>query len=129
MNLYSTVWGVKRRTLGRVVLSGNVISRAVRPTLEHVTDEEEVLEIERARLMMENRTIAWCTGLMTSQKLKEARQLRQQRHAHRPSTVEEVQEHLSARISRTGAGGNTVCLVVESAPNINDKILVKTRWR
>ena len=37
--------------------------------------------------------------------------------------------NISARISRTGAGANTVCLVVESAPNIDEEIPVKTRWR
>ena len=49
----------------------------------------------------------------------ETRQLRRQPYAHRPPTVDEVQEHLCTYLSRTGVGANTVWLDGESAPNID----------
>ena len=38
-------------------------------------------------------------------------------------------KNISARISRTGVGANTVCLAVELAPNIGEEILEKIWYR
>ena len=102
-------------------------SRAVSPLLEQVSDEEEVQEIEESPSDDEEQDQCVLLGIDDESEIereRERRPLRRQRHAHRLKC-----KNISARISRTGAGANTVYLVVESAPNIDEEILVKIRWR
>ena len=93
--------------------------------LEQVSDEEEAQEIEESTSDDEEQDHCVLHGIDDESEIeREARQLRRQRHAHRSPAVEEMQEHL-ARISRTRAGANIMCLVAESAHNIDEEILVK----
>ena len=78
----------------------NVISsRAVSPMLKQVSDEGEVQEIEESTSDDEEQDPSVSHGIDDqSETEREARQLRRQRHAHRPPTVEEIQEHLRTHL-------------------------------
>ena len=110
-------------------------SRSVSPMLEQVSDEEDVQEIEeRARLTTQGWTIACYTELLTSLRKKQAtsRRLRKRQENSVNNVMRIVLllwrkcKNISTRIFRAGAGANTVCLVVVSAPNIDGDPLVKT---
>ena len=95
--------------------AGKVISRASRaasPILGQVSDEEDVLAIEESTSDDEEQDHCVFHGIDDESEIE--REVRRSKC-----------NNISACISRTGAGANTVCLVAESAPNIDEEILVK----
>ena len=67
--------------------------------LKQVSDEEEFQEIEESTSDDEEQDPSVLHGIDDqSETEREARQLRRQRHAHRPPTVEEIQEHLRTHL-------------------------------
>ena len=99
--------------------------RAVSPILGQVSDEEDVQAIEGCTSDDEEQTMACYTGLMTSLKLRERCDNSVDNVMHLVLPEWRKCNNVFARNSRTGAGANTVCLVAESAPNIDEEILVK----
>ena len=81
---------------------GNVISRASRavsPILGQVSDEEDVPPIEESTSDDEEQDHCVCLGIYDESEIeREVRQLRRQRHAPRPSRVEEMQDYLRAHL-------------------------------
>ena len=70
-------------------------SRAVNPMMEQVSNEEEVQEIEESTSDDDEQDHCVSHGIDDESVIeREARQLRRQRHAHRPPTVEHMREHL-----------------------------------
>ena len=79
-------------------------SCAVSPMLEHVSDEVEVQEIEESPSDGEEQDQCVLHGIDDESEIeRERRPLRRQRYAHRLKC-----KNISARISRAGAGANTV---------------------
>ena len=67
--------------------------------LKQVSDEEEVQEIEESTSDDEEQDPSVSHGIDDESEIgREARQLRRQRRAHCPSTVEEIQEHLRTHL-------------------------------
>ena len=96
--------------------------------LKQVSDEGEVQEIEESTSDDEEQDPSVLHGI------DEQSETERERHANSVDNGMHIVlpqwrkfKNIFARISRTGAGANIVCLVVESAPNIDDEILVKIR--
>ena len=92
-----------------------------------MSDEEEVQEIEESTSDDKEQDHCVSHGIHDDCGLGE-------RHDHFVDNVTHIVlpqwrtcKHISTRISRTGAGANTVCLVVESAAKMDEEILVKIR--
>ena len=81
--------------------------------------------LKRARLTTKSRTPACHTGLMISLRPRDRHANSVDNGMHIVLPQWRTFKNIFARISRTGAGANIVCLVVESAPNIEDEVLVK----
>ena len=74
-------------------------SQAVSPILEQVSDDEAVEEFEERTFDDEEED--HCVSHLIDDESKiarEARQVRRQRHEHRPPSVEEMQEHLRTHL-------------------------------
>ena len=103
-------------------------SRAVSPVLEQLSDEEGVQEIEESTSDDEEQDQCVLHGIDDESEIeREARQLRGQRHAHRPPTVGEMQEHLRTHLPYWSWCQHCASGRVESAPNIDEEILVSIR--
>ena len=134
--LRTWVWSVCVEHLGKkwsarrngFCQAGNVISRASRavsPILGQVSDEEDVPAIEESTSDDEEQDHCVFHGIDDESEIeREVRQL-VDNVMHLVLPEWRKCKIISARISRRGAGVNTVCLVAESAPNIDEEILVK----
>ena len=109
--------------------AGNVISRASRaasPILDQVSDAEEIQEIEESTSDDEEQDPCVLHGIDDESEAE--------RDTTTPWTTSCTSSshsggnaRTSPHVSRTGPGAHTVCLVVESAPNIDGELLVRIR--